>query len=85
VADRRLGGIDGPALATTTAKCLVAGAAVAVVSWLISDAIGWSSTGEALAAALLGGVVGVAVYLGLVRLFRLEELDALVPGRAGRR
>ena len=84
VVDRRLGGIEGRALVATIAKCLVAGAAVVGASWLIADAIGWSTTGEAIASAVLGGLAGAAVYLALARLFRLAELDllfGLVPGR----
>jgi putative peptidoglycan lipid II flippase len=84
VVDRRLHGIEGPALATTTVKSLGAGAVAAGVSWLVADSIGWSSTGEALASLVLGGLAGIAVYLGLAMAIRLEELRALttlVPRR----
>ncbi len=58
-------------------KSIGAGAVAAGVSWLVADAIGWSSTGEALASLVLGGLAGIAVYLGLAMAIRLEELRAL--------
>jgi putative peptidoglycan lipid II flippase len=84
VVDRRLDGIEGRALAVTMAKALGAGVAAAAASWVVADSIGWSSTGEALASLLVGGLAGAAVYLGLASVLRLEELRAvyaLVPGR----
>ena len=65
-------------------KSVGAGAVAAGVSWLVADAIGWSTTGEALASLVLGGLAGIAVYVGLATAVRLEELralSALVPGR----
>jgi putative peptidoglycan lipid II flippase len=87
VVDRRLGGIEGHALAVTIAKALGAGVAAAAASWAVADSIGWSSTGEALASLVVGGLAGTAVYLGLASVLRLEELRAvyaLVPGRRAR-
>jgi putative peptidoglycan lipid II flippase len=88
VVDRRLGGIDGRALGSTLARTLVAGAAAAGVSWLVAEAIGWSSTANAVASVALGGVAGVAVYTGLGLALRLDELRtiaAFVPGRRAAR
>jgi putative peptidoglycan lipid II flippase len=84
----RLGGIEGRRIATTIGKVLVAGAAVAALSWAISELVGWSSTFAAFAACVIGVVVGGIVYLGLLALLRVEELatlTALVPGRRGAR
>jgi putative peptidoglycan lipid II flippase len=77
VVDRRLHGIEGRALATTIVKSVGAGAVAAGASWLVADAIGWSTTGEALASLVLGGLAGVAVYIGVATAARLEELRAL--------
>jgi putative peptidoglycan lipid II flippase len=84
VVDRRLGGMDGRALGVTLVKTLVAGAAVAGVSWLVAEAIGWSGTASAVASVALGGVAGIVVYAGIGLALRLDELRALaafVPGR----
>lgn len=84
----RLGGIEGRRIATTIGKVLVAGAAVAGMSWAISELIGWSSTLAAFVAGVVGVGVGGIVYLGLLALLRVEELTtltALIPGRRGAR
>jgi peptidoglycan biosynthesis protein MviN/MurJ (putative lipid II flippase) len=86
VIDRQLGGIEGGAFGVTVVKTLIAGAAVAGVSWLIANAIGWASAGEALASVVLGGLAGAVVYFGLAALLRIRDIDALlalVPGRHG--
>ncbi|MDQ1431558.1 MAG: putative peptidoglycan lipid flippase [Actinomycetota bacterium] len=88
VLHERLGGIEGRRIATTISKVVVAGAAVAGVSWAIGELVGWATTFEAFAAAFLGTLVAGIVYLGLLALLRVEELatlTALVPGRRGAR
>ena len=80
----RLDGIDGRRMAVTITKVLVAGAAVAGVSWGVGELIGWSSTFAALTSVVVGSVVGALVYLGLLTLLRVDELTsltALLPGR----
>jgi len=82
----RLDGIDGARMATTLAKVVAAGVAVAGVSWGVGELVGWSSTATAILAAVLGTVVGGAVYVGLLALLRVEELTtltALFPSRRG--
>jgi putative peptidoglycan lipid II flippase len=84
VLDRRLHGIDGPRIATTVAKTLVAGVAVGGVSWVVGNFIGRSTTIQAVASVVAGSVAGAIVYLALLAVFRVEELGAvlaLVPGR----
>jgi putative peptidoglycan lipid II flippase len=80
----RLGGVEGRRLATTLVKVLVAGAAVAGVSWAVGELIGWDSTAAAFASAIVGALVGGAIYLGGLAVLRVEELStlgALVPAR----
>ena len=76
VLDRRLHGIEGRALAATMVKGVGAGAVAAGVSWLVADAIGWSTAGEALTSLVVGGLAGVAVYVGVATVVRLDELRA---------
>ena len=82
----RLGGIDGARMATTIAKVVAAGVAVAGVSWGVGELVGWSSTATAILAVVLGAVAGAAVYVGLLALLHVEELatlTALLPSRRG--
>ena len=72
-----LHGIDGPRLASTVAKAIIAGAVVTGVTWAISRGIGSSGTGEAILTAALGVVVGIALYLGILALLRADELRIL--------
>ena len=82
---RRLGRIEGAAIASTTGRVAIASAAVAAVSWVVwhplDAALGRSfpaqvvSLGTALAAALL------TYYTGC-RLLRVRELDSLLALRA---
>jgi putative peptidoglycan lipid II flippase len=84
----RLGGIEGRRIATTVAKVLAAGAAVAGLSWAVGELVGWTTTFEAFTAVIVGTLAAGIVYLGLLALLRVEELatlTALVPGRRGAR
>jgi putative peptidoglycan lipid II flippase len=81
---RRLGSIEGGAIAATTAKVVVASAVVAAVSWTVwrplDSALGRSfgaqfvSLGTALAAA-------IATYLVSCRLLQVPELETLLSLR----
>ena len=75
----QLGGIDGRRLAITMVKVVVAGAAVAGVSWAVGELIGWATTAAAFASAIVGALVGGAVYLGVLALLRVEELRRSPP------
>jgi putative peptidoglycan lipid II flippase len=82
---RRLGGLDGSAIASSTARITAASALVAVVSYGVwrplDDALGRSfpaqvvSLGAALAAS-------VAVYLGACAALRVREMRALLSLRS---
>jgi putative peptidoglycan lipid II flippase len=92
VLELELGRFLNRALAVTLLKLVVAGAACAGVSWMVGEAIGWASTGEALAAAVLGALAGGGVYVAALALLRVDELSSIValvpallrPGRAAR-
>ncbi len=86
VLHRDLDGIDGRRLASTVARAVIAAAAVAGVTWCIARGIGSSGTGEAVLTTVLGVAAGAAVYFGLLRLFRVDELHilaTLLPRRDG--
>jgi len=82
---RRLGRIDGGAIAATTIKVSLASAAVAAVAWYVwhplDAALGRSFFGQlgSLAPAL---AASVAVYLLGCRLLQVRELQALLSLRA---
>jgi putative peptidoglycan lipid II flippase len=77
VLQRDLHGIDGPRLAATIAKAVIAAAAVAGVTWAISRGIGSAGTGEAILTTVLGVAAGIVVYFGLLFLMRADELRIL--------
>ncbi len=77
VLQRDLHGIDGPRLAATVAKAVIAAAVVTAVTWAISRGIGSSGTAEAIFTTVLGVVAGIAVYLGILALLRTDELRIL--------
>lgn len=83
VLHRRLHGIDGARVTSTLVRTTIAGVVVGVVSWLVAGVIGWDTTVEAVASLAAGTAVGAVVYLALLRLMHVDELDrvlALVPG-----
>ena len=83
VLHRRLHGIDGTRVTSTLVRTTIAGVVVGVVSWLVAGVIGWDTTVEAVASLAAGTAVGAVVYLALLRLMHVDELDrvlALVPG-----
>ncbi len=82
---RRLGRIDGGAIATTTVKVTLASAAVAAVAWYVwhplDSAFGRSFLGQvgSLAPAL---IASIGVYLVGCRILRVRELQALLSLRS---
>jgi putative peptidoglycan lipid II flippase len=82
---RGLRGIDGRRVASTIARVVLAAAVVAAATWGVAHAIGWSTTAEALLAAVVGSVVGGTLYLVMLVLLKVDELrilTALLPRRA---
>lgn len=82
---RRHGGIDGARVLRTHVRLLLAGLAAAGCGWAVLQALPWQGhgTGGALLAALIGGLVIVAVYLAGLRLFRVDELGRFLGSRFG--
>ncbi|MET0627183.1 MAG: murein biosynthesis integral membrane protein MurJ [Acidimicrobiia bacterium] len=74
----RLDGIDGRRLASTTIRAVVAGAAVAGLTWLVADTIGSTDTLDAVLATVVGAVAGTIVYVVILAVLRVEELRALI-------
>ena len=86
VLHRRIGSIDGPRLASTTIRAVVAGAAVVGVTFAIAHLVGWDTTLDSLLALAVGGVAGALVYVGLLAVLRVDELQSLLSlvARRGR-
>jgi putative peptidoglycan lipid II flippase len=80
---RRLGSIDGPRVLRTHVRLVVAAAAGGVCAWLSSVAIhGVAGDGKlaAMTATVVGGLVLLGVYVGMLRLLRVTELEeAILP------
>jgi putative peptidoglycan lipid II flippase len=88
VLHQRLHGIDGARVASTLVRTVVAGVFVGLAAWAVAEAIGWATTLQAVASVVAGTAVGAGVYLVLLRVMHVEELDrilGLVPGLRGRR
>lgn len=85
---RRIGGIEGARVASSTARVIACGAFMGAAVWATLAAtrnvIGSSGIGGQLAEVGLPAVVGAAVFLGLAHLMRVEELD-FVRGVLSRR
>jgi putative peptidoglycan lipid II flippase len=80
----RLHGVDGRRLAGTVVKTTIAGGATVWVSWAFAESVGWSTTATAVVSVVIGVVAGGAVYLGILFVFRTDELSTLagvVPKR----
>jgi putative peptidoglycan lipid II flippase len=78
---RRIGPLDGRRIASTGARVtLSAGiaAGLAFVVWLGLDDLLGRSLGDQIGSLGVALLVGVSVYLGLVRLFHVQELDTLL-------
>ncbi|HVM57902.1 MAG TPA: murein biosynthesis integral membrane protein MurJ [Gaiellaceae bacterium] len=77
---RRLGGVDGGAIAATTLKVVVASAVVAAVAWTVwrplDSALG-RSFGAQLVSLGLALTAAVLTYLGCCKLLQVRELSAM--------
>jgi hypothetical protein len=61
---------------------------VGLAAWAVASAIGWDTTLQAVASLVAGTAVGALVYLVLLRVMHVDELDrvlGLVPGLRRRR
>jgi putative peptidoglycan lipid II flippase len=74
---RRLGGLRGRQIGSTTVRVLLVGAAVAATSWLAADAVGYATPRAAILACVVGGLVGVAVAGGGLWALRVHEFGEL--------
>lgn len=85
---RRVGGIDGRAVARSTVRIAAAGAGMGVLVWLSAGLTTLLASEEEFVGAALTVIfpvgVGVISYLGLAHLFRVKELD-FVRGILARR
>jgi putative peptidoglycan lipid II flippase len=81
VLHRDLHGIDGRRLASTLLRVVAAAVVVAGITLGIAHGIGWSTTGEAILAVVVGAVAGTALYLALCRILKVEELSVLATLR----
>jgi putative peptidoglycan lipid II flippase len=83
----RLHGVDAYRIIRTIVRVCIAGLFVVLVSWVLSKTIGWASTLHAIAAVVVGTIVGCAVYYALLSVMHVEEMQslmALVPVRRRR-
>jgi putative peptidoglycan lipid II flippase len=74
---RKIGGLRGRQVGTTTVRVTIVGLAVAGATWGVGHVIGWSSTGSAILSTVVGCLVGLAVSIGGLALLRVEELEDL--------
>jgi len=90
---RRLRGLDGRRLSVVLGRILVAGVAAGgtayAVSRVVASSLGPTGLGSELAQVLGAAAAGLAVFLALALLFRLEELEmikrvVLARARGGR-
>jgi len=88
VLHQRLHGIDGARVTSTLVRTTVAGVFVGLSAWAVAAVIGWDTTLQAVASVVAGTAVGAFVYLVLLRVMHVDELDrvlGLVPGLGRRR
>jgi len=88
VLHQRLHGIDGARVTSTLVRTTVAGVFVGLTAWAVAAVIGWDTTLQAVASVVAGTAVGAFVYLVLLRVMHVDELDrvlGLVPGLGRRR
>ena len=83
---RRLNGIEGPGLLSTSARVALASAAMGAVCWLISrqleNHLGLDSLAPRLVNVSASVAVGVVVFYLAARLLKVDELTKLTGGLA---
>ncbi|WP_159449114.1 murein biosynthesis integral membrane protein MurJ [Demequina sp. NBRC 110055] len=82
---RRLGGLDGRRVLTLHAKALLGALVAGAIGWLVmrlapdvADLSGWGGFFTAAVWVVLAGVAMLAVYIGVMRVLRVSELDAVL-------
>jgi putative peptidoglycan lipid II flippase len=74
---RRVGGLQGRGIETTFVKVGVASAVAGTAAWFAADAIGWAGGTRAVAATVVGAVVGLAGVAAGLSVTRVEEWQEL--------
>jgi putative peptidoglycan lipid II flippase len=77
VLSRRIGGLQGRGIETTFVKVGGVSAVAGVAAWYVSDMIGWAGGTRAVAATVVGAVVGLAAIAAGLTLTRSEEWQDL--------
>jgi putative peptidoglycan lipid II flippase len=75
---RRLGGLQGRGIGTSSARILVVSVAAGGVAWLVGSNIGWSSPNTAILAVVLGLLAAGIVTACGMWLLRIEEYRELI-------
>jgi putative peptidoglycan lipid II flippase len=74
---RRLGRLEGRRLADTFGRVLAGSAVLAVLAWLVAQAVGYATPGQAIVATAAALAVGGAGFLLTTHLLRVGELHML--------
>jgi putative peptidoglycan lipid II flippase len=74
---RRLGRLEGRQLVDTFGRVLAGSAVLALLSWLVAQALGYATPGAAIVATVAALVVGGAGFLVTVHLLGVRELGLL--------
>ncbi len=85
VLSRRIGGLQGRGIETTGLKVSVVSAVAGSAAWFVSDTIGWAGDSRAIAATVVGLVVGAALLALGLTVAGVEEWRELVSGLLPRR
>ena len=80
VLSRRIGGMQGRGIETTTVKVGAVSAAAGTAAWVVAGRIGWAGDIRAIAGILAGLAVAGVLLAGGLTLARVEEWNALVAG-----
>jgi putative peptidoglycan lipid II flippase len=80
VLSRRIGGLQGRGIETTTSKVALVSAVAGTAAWLAAGAVGWAGGIRAVAATAAGLLVATLVLATGLTLTRVEEWQALAAG-----
>jgi putative peptidoglycan lipid II flippase len=74
---RRVGGFDGTGLLGALGKTVVAAAVMGACVWVVTQLVGSTQGPGALLRLVVAGVVGLAVYFGMLVVLRSEDVGGL--------